>query len=343
MALTLQRRSRLEALSDITLALGVQGSSEIAEVGVVAAQLRAICEAYGLRERSGVHTTRLVEAVLRNVVGLVERSSDARTTIHAVLDSLETTGDLSRSGGGYWHATPARAVCVPSGEALLLGAHSLQPALFIAQGVVRFAAKGLPPNTPVQGIEDWLGHEDPIEVWTSRALRHYENRLQQSGMPADHLQIYAPDQGRRLSRSSWVDAAEFTVAATELRLCRASETKAAIYSRPYYLGEFGRDAAGVRLLRAAPVAHDHARRFRFGFDDRLSARRLLRPRRQGATVHLTIANDLPVAEQRVLALGWPVEGGSSPAVRHLTFPVRAMPFLVRALARLGVLIEGESR
>lgn len=339
MAMTLQVRSRSQALSDMATALGVHGSPQLVTVGVIASQLRALCEACSACERQGIHTSRLVETVLRNVSGIVDRPADVRTVVHRVLETLRGTGDLWRSQGGFWHATPARAISIPSGDAFLLGALSASPETLIAQGVVRYAANAVPPNTPVQSIDDWLGHEDPIGIWTEKALRHYGKRLLHSGLSSDHLQIYAPDQVGRHSRSSWVDASEFTVTARELRLCRAIAAKTEIYDRPYYLGEFGKNGTEVSLLRAASLAHGHSRRFRFGFDDRLSAHRLLHPKQEGATVHLTIANDLPLEEERVLSLGWSAGNAASQAVRQLLFPTRAMPFVAHALRRLGVLIE----
>jgi hypothetical protein len=198
----------------------------------------------------------------------------------------------------------------------------------------------MPQAVAAQPFDDWLGREDSIEAWMEKASRSYRARLQTSGVPADHLQIYAPDQARHLSRSRWLDARDLEVTGVTLRLCRASAKPAEIYDRPYFLGEFVRDRDGVQLVRAAPVTHDHSRRFRFAFDAQLMVKRLVRMSREGETVHLSIANDLPPEEAKVLALGWNVSEAPSPTVRRMIFPTRAMPFVGHAFSRLGMILGG---
>lgn len=341
MVLAIQQRSRAEAFAEVTSALSVEGAPQLRTVALVAAHLRAECEAYAVREAGGVHTSRLIAAVVRDLSGLLGLQEDAaRSLANEVLSSLGATGDLWRAAGGYWHATPPRSVSLPSGHAFLLGSSSVRPGTDVGQGPVRYLKSVVPQTVPTQAFDDWLGREDSIEVWMEKALRSYRTRLQPSGLPADHLQIYAPDQARDSSRPRWLDARDFEATGVTLRLCRASAKPAEIYNRPYFLGEFVRDRDGVRLLRATPVTHDHSRRFRFAFDTALTAKRFVRVSREGETVHLSIANDLPSEEAKVLALGWNAAEAPSPAVRRMVFPVRAVPFVGHAFARLGMILGG---
>jgi hypothetical protein len=339
MVLEIQHRSRSEALAHVASALSIEGSPPLVEVGVMAAHLRAGCELNCEPNGAGVHTSRLIEMTIRNLAGLLDRTNDIRPFAHEVLNRLGASGDLWRSEGGYWQTTPARTIVLPSLQSFLLGTLSDVPGAVVAQGAVRYVRTNLSQNVPTQGIDDWLGREDPIDVWMEKALRSYGSRMQQSGLVADHLQIYAPEQARRLAQPSWIDARDFEIGSMGLRLCRATATKTTIYNRPYFLGQFVRDNKSVRLARAASVTHAHSRRFRFAFDTALSARRRVRVKQEGDTIHLTIANDLPSEEQRVLALGWNAGEASSPAVRRLMFPARAMPFVAHAFARLGILID----
>lgn len=341
MVLVIQQHSRAEAFAEVARVLSVDGAPQLRTVAVIAAHLRATCEAFAVRVPGGVHTLRLVAEVVRNLSGLLGLHENAvRTLTIGVLSSLGATGELWRTAGGYWNATPPRVVVLSSGNSFLLGAASVLPETVVAQGLVRYLKSTLPQPVAAQPFDDWLGREDSIETWMEKALRSYRARLQPSGVSADHLQIYAPDQARHLSRSRWLNARDFEATGVTQRLCRVSAKPTEVYNRPYFLGEFVRDRDGVQLVGAAPVTHDHSRRFRFAFDAQLTAKRIVPMSREGETIHLSIANDLPPEEAKVLALGWNVSEVPSPTVRRMIFPARAMPFVGHAFSRLGMILGG---
>lgn len=339
MALTMALRSRNDVLQSTARQVAAHGSPELVITALIATHLRAQCEIDAARAGTGIHTLRLVEATTRNVAGLVDDPMAARALVHDVLERLERAGDLSKFAGGYWQATPGRVVTLRSGVAIVLG--SVPDRLnVISEGAVRYAFGSASPGVSVQPFDDWLGREEPIEPWMARATRAYRARLQTSGVGADNLQVYAPDVAQRSGGSSWLEAEQLDLPAVQFRLCRANVDRAPIYNRPYFLGEFAKDAGGVRLLRAAQLVHGHARRFRFGFDSALGVPRRLRCRRAEGLIHITLANDLPPEEERVLALGWSAGGDTSPGVRRMMFPPRAVPFVAHAFGRLGMTLEG---
>ncbi|WP_224543692.1 hypothetical protein [Mesorhizobium sp. CA16] len=336
MPLSLRVLPHSEVLADVMAGLSIHGSSEAVRRAVVTAHLHAVCEADGARSGHGVFTGRLTDMIETNLAGLLG-TAETRPLVKEVLDALAETGDLWRSPGGYWQSTPPRAVALSGGPSFLLGA--LPPGGFVAAGVMRYAMTGN-SHMAVQSFDDWLGHIEPIGVWMAKALKIYRSRLQQSAVPADHLEIYAPDQAVQQFRSRWIGAREADLADVPLRLCRAQAKPTTLYNRPYYLGEFERTPDGLLLRRAAVVEHGHARRFRFAYDEALGVKRRLDVKRDDDLVQVTLANDLPVEEGRVLALGWRREDATSPSVRRMAFPVLALPFVAHALGRLGVQLKG---
>lgn len=339
MALAMALRSRNNAVQSVARQLAAHGSPEMVITALIATHLRAQCEIDAARAGTGIHTLRLVEATTRNVAGLVDDPLTARPLVNGVLERLGRTGDLSKLSGGNWQATPPRFVSLGDGAAIILGAVP-ERLVIVSEGAVRYASEAPSPGVAAQRFDDWLGREEPIGPWMARAMRAYSARLQTSGVAADSLQVYAPDVAQRSGRSSWLEAELLDLPGVQLRLCRANVARAAIYNRPYFLGEFVRDAGGVRLLRAAQLVHGHARRFRFGFDRALGVPRRVRCRHSDGLVHMTLANDLPPEEDRVLALGWSAGGDASPGVRRMMFPPRAIPFVTHAFGRLGMTLEG---
>ncbi|MER8705103.1 hypothetical protein NKH49_05915 [Mesorhizobium sp. M1088] len=336
MALSLRVLSASEVLANAMVGLSIQGPPESVRRALIAAHLHAACDADGARDGQGVFTGRLTDMIERNLGGLIA-PAEARPLANTVLEALEETGDLWRSPGGYWKSTPPRSVALSDSVSFLLGA--LPPAGFVAAGVMRYANAGV-TQTVMQSFDDWLGRTEPIGIWMGKALKIYRPRLQQATMPADHLEVYAPDQAVQQSRSRWINAREVELAGVSLRLCRAQAKPTSLYNRPYCLGEFEPTADGLLLRRATTVDHGHARRFRFAYDDALRATRTLNARRDNDLVQVTLAKDLPMEEARVLALGWECEGATPRSVRSMAFPVRAMPFVTHALGRLGIKLRG---
>jgi hypothetical protein len=336
MALSLRVLSVSEVLASAMVGLSIQGPLEAVRRALIAAHLHAACDADGARDGHGVFTGRLTDMIETNLGGLLG-PAEARPLANKVLEALEETGDLWRSPGGYWKSTPPRAVALTGGLSFLLGA--LPSGGFVAAGVMRYANAGT-TQMVVQSFDDWLGRAEPIGIWMGKALKIYRPRLQQAAMPADHLEVYVPDQAVQQSRSRWINAREVELAGVSLRLCRAQAKPTSLYNRPYYLGEFEPTADGLLLRRATTVDHGHARRFRFAYDDALRATRTLNARRDNDLVQVTLAKDLPMEEARVLALGWECEGATPRSVRSMAFPVRAMPFVTHALGRLGIILKG---
>ncbi|MGX9147281.1 hypothetical protein [Mesorhizobium sp. 128a] len=336
MTLSLRVLSSSEVLADVVAGLSIQGSSESVRRALIATHLRAACEGEGTRNGHGVFTGRLTDMIEGNLGGLLGLG-EARPLVKEVLEALERAGDLWRSPGGYWHSTPPRAVSLSDGRSFLLGV--VPNGGFIAAGAFRYAS-GRANEMVVQGFDDWLGRAEPIGVWMAKALKKYRPALQQAGISADHLEIYAPDQASRQFRSRWISPQEVELNGATLRLCRAQAKPTSLYDRPYYLGEFERTASGVSLRRATTIDHEHARRFRFAFDEAFGASRTVELKQANDTVQVTLARDLPVEEERVLALGWELGGASIPSVYRMGFPVQAVPFLAHSLGRLGIKVKG---
>ncbi|TPL55510.1 hypothetical protein FJ942_17595 [Mesorhizobium sp. B2-4-2] len=336
MPLSLHALSTSEVLADVTASLAILGSSASVRRALIAAHLRAACEGEGTRNGQGVFTGRLTDMIEGDLGGLLG-SAEARPLAKQVLEALEKAGDLWRSPGGYWHSTPARAVSLPGGLSFLLGV--IPHGGFVAAGAFRYATGRL-NQTVVHGFDDWLGRTEPIGAWMAKALKKYRPGLQPAGISADHLEIYAPDQASRQFRSRWINPQELELSGVALRLCRAQAKPTSLYDRPYYLGEFERTGNELSLRRAVAVEHEHARRFRFAYDEALGASRTLEFKHADDMVQVTLARDLPVEEGRVLALGWQHEGVSPPSVYRMVFPVQAVPFVAHALGRLGISLKG---
>ncbi|RWX72286.1 hypothetical protein [Mesorhizobium sp. M2A.F.Ca.ET.039.01.1.1] len=310
MTLSLRILSTCEVLTDATAGLSIRGSSESVRLALIAAHLRAACEGEGTRSGHGVFSGRLTDMIERDLGGLLG-PAEARPLAKQVLEALEKAGDLWRSPGGYWHSTPPRAVSLPDGLSFLLGV--VPHGGFIAAGAFRYAG-GRAGGMVVQGFDDWLGRAEPIGIWMAKALKRYRPGLQHAGISADHLEIYAPDQASRQLRSRWINPQEVELSGVSLRLCRAQSKPTSLYDRPYYLGEFEHRGNGLSLRRAVPVEHEHARRFRFAYDEALGASRTLELKQTDDMVQVVLARDLPIEEGRVLALGWELGGASPPSV-----------------------------
>jgi hypothetical protein len=336
MPLSLSVLSPPEVLAVVMASLSVQGSSESRRRALIASHLRAACEGEGTRNGHGVFTGRLTDMIDGDLGGLLG-SADMRSLTKQVLEALEKDGDLWRSPGGYWHSTPPRAVSLSNGPSFLLGV--VPNSGSVAAGALRYLA-GRANGIIVQRFDDWLGHAESLEVWMPKALKNYRPGLQPAGISADHLEIYAPDQALRQSRSRWINPEEFELSGVSLRLCRAQAKPTSLYDRPYYLGEFEPSDSGLSLRRAVTVEHEHARRFRFAYDEALGASRTLDFKQADDLAQITLAKDLPIEEARVLALGWEIGGVSSTSVYRMGFPVQAVPFVAHALRRLGIKLKG---
>lgn len=336
MTLSLRVPSSPEVLADVIASLSIQGSLESIRRALIASHLRAACEGEGTRNGHGVFTGRLTDMIDGDLGGLLG-SADARPLTKQVLEALEKAGDLWRSPGGYWHSTPPRAVSLSDGPSFLLGV--VPNSGTVAAGALRYLA-GRANGIIEQRFDDWLGYAEPLGAWMAKALKKYRPGLRPAGISADHLEIYAPDQALRQSRSRWINPQELELSGVALRLCRVQAKPTSLYDRPYYLGEFEHSGSGLSLRRAVMVKHEHARRFRFAYDEALGASRRLEFKQADDLAQITLAKDLPIEEARVLALGWELGGASPPSVYRMGFPVQAVPFVAHALRRLGIKLKG---
>lgn len=294
-----------------------------------------------------VHTSRLLTSVRKTLDLLwagtaTEHLRDADTTGGAAqqtLDSLGDFGDIVGTGGGYWLGTPLRIV--QSNDALLaIGAvpNAVLKTLFgappICAGISRFWEVCSTESAELTiSISQWLGDVDDISSWTKRILDQHEQRMQSGNdIPADQLEIYAPDFLTKAQRNPWMAAQAISGPFTGARLCRPIKTFAYVWDRPFYLSHFRSSAGGLVVARSVRVEYGFTRRLRFGLSKLYGCPQMVIGTASGELVELEMPRAMPDPEVRIVALGWPLP--SNP--RRTVFHRRAIPFLMEVMRRLAV-------
>lgn len=313
-----------------------------------------VSRAMAIDVSQSVHTTRLLTRTRKSLELLWPRSALEGPTgqgdsAQLALDALAQLGDIVDTGGGFWIGAPLRLIAHSDGApACVFGAlpsacvkalTGLSPSSVAA---ARFAS--VPSKVHCekivaykQTVDDWLGSEEPLDVWTARLLDEYRARLTPSDdVPADQLEIYAPDLfAARRQNGRWFEARQLTQEINGLRLCRPLERFGQKWNRPFYLAEFGFRSGQVTLTRSATVEPNLTLRLRLGLDRQLNAPRKAVWFTNSDTFDLDLPYGLPEPEQRALGMGWPSVSHSD----RRTFHHFAKPILARAFERLGIIVD----
>jgi hypothetical protein len=359
MTLTLTKLTSNDAAALLARQLECVADPRALQMAVVAEHIRGALYAHaartsGLEVSPAVHTTRLLTGVRKTlnliwtksaVVGAVGQGDCAQLT----LDSLALVGDTVDTGGGFWIGTPLRLV--GNAEDASLAVFGTLPSPLVktltgfkvssvggARFVVRLTTSSDKKlDSYIQSADDWLGQEEPLDVWTRRLLEQLRARLAPSGdVTADQLEVYAPDLfAARRQNGRWFEARQLTQAIAGPRLCRPLVSVAYEWNRPFYLAEIGFRSGQATITRSAPVDYGLTQRLRFGLDRQLQVPRRVTLMMKAGTFDLDLPYDLPNPENRVLGLGWP----SPSRAGRRTFHTCAKPVLARAFDRLGVIIE----
>jgi hypothetical protein len=296
-----------------------------------------------------VHTSRLLTSVRKTLDLLwagtaTEHLRDAATTggvAQQTLDSLKDFGDIVDTGGGYWLGTPLRIV--GSGDTLLaIGAapnaavRAMTGAPPICAGIARFVEVQSKETAEQRlSVAEWLGSTQEIQAWTKTVLDQHEQRMQSGNdIPADQLEIFAPDLLTRAQRNPWIAAQTINRPLGGARLCRPVNTVARVWDRPFYLSHFRFSADGLVVTRSVRIDHSFTRRLRFGLSRLYGSSQTMAGIKTGELVELEMPMALPDPEVRVAALGWPLL--SNP--KRLVFHRLVIPLLAEAMGRLGVAV-----
>jgi hypothetical protein len=334
---------------------GIRDARALAET-LAAEQMRgliygAAAVPRGFEASRTVHTARLHASARRAVELLWPRFSGDRPAsdlCSATLERMGEIGDAVRTTSGEWLASPLRIVGPPADSMryLVVGAApaqavhqrlGIQP---VCAGVSRFVGAGVLEargnDDLIVSVDDWLGHQEPLEIWTARLLASHEPRMEVvGGLAADHLELYAPDISRAQRRTGrWVPAQHIGKPLEGPRLCRPQDRYARSWDRPYYVAHFEFTHGALALRRAASVSRDLTLRLAFGFDIMLGTPRRVSIMRHAQAFSIDRPLTLPQPESRAYALGW-----TSPSPGHeerLAFHPDAMPFVERSLQRLSV-------
>jgi hypothetical protein len=294
-----------------------------------------------------VHTSRLLTSVRKTLDLLwagtaTEQLRDVGTTGGAAqqtLSGLRDFGDIVDTGGGYWLGTPFRIVR-SDGALLAIGAapNVVLEALLgtppICAGISRFCEAGSKISAELTvSVSQWLGDVEDISSWTKRLLDQHEQRMQSDNdIPADQLEIYAPDFLTRGQRNPWIAAQAMRRPLKGARLCRPIKTFAYEWDRPFYLSHFRSSPGGLVVARSVRVEYGFTRRLRFGLNKLYSRPQIVTGTATGELVELEMPVALPDPESRIAALGWPLT--SNP--RRTVFHRHAIPFLTEVMRRLAV-------
>jgi len=297
-----------------------------------------------------VHTTRLLSNA-RRALSLTwpqhqhhaKASEKSTEPCRDVLDRMEQLGDAWDSGHGRWIATPLRCVFAEgSDRCLVLGSapHSLAErrlkTTISCAGPSRFAdAAQLRDQILIQSVDTWLGSAPPLAAWTTEILETSASRMQNvGGLPAEQLEIYAPDVQQR-GTSRWIEAGDVRRDLPEIRLCRPTLRYAQRYNRPYYLARFALMGGFLVLQGQTPIPYGLSLRLRMGLDMRLGRPRQLAIVVSEDTFSIDRPLTLPDPERRVFALGWP-DPSSDGSTERLTFHHDALAIVLQGLKRLSV-------
>ncbi len=294
-----------------------------------------------------VHTSRLLTSVRKTLDLLwpgtaTEHLRDSASTggvAQQTLNCLNELGDIVDTGGGYWLGTPLRLVR-SGGGVLAIGAvpnavlKTLVGTLPIYAGISRFAelrSKQLAEQTI--SVSEWLGRLQEIRTWTKNLLDQHEQKMQSGNdIPADQLEIFAPDLLTPSQRNPWIQAQAINRPLASIRLCRPISTVTYAWARPFFLSHFRILAGELVISRSVRVEYSFTRRLRFGLSALYGRSPSVSGTTSGELVELEMPLALPDPEARVTALGWPAL--SNP--RCTVFPRLAIPFLTEVLGRLGV-------
>ncbi len=117
----------------------------------------------------------------------------------------------------------------------------------------------------------------------------------QSGndIPADQLEIYAPDFLAKAQRNPWMAAQAISRPFTGARLCRLIKTLAYVWDRPFYLSHFGSSAGGLVVTRSVRVEYSFTRRLRFGLSKLYGSPQMVTGTVSGELVELEMPRAMP--------------------------------------------------
>ena len=296
-----------------------------------------------------VHTSRLLTSVRKTLDLLwagsaTEHLRDAGTTggvAQQTLDGLKAFGDIVDTGAGYWLGTPLRFV--RSGDtSLAIGAgpnaavKALAGAAPVCAGIARFVeVRSKEATDHVLSVSEWLGNTQEIQSWTKDILDQHEQRMQSGNdIPADQLEIFAPDLLTGAQRNPWIQAQAVNRPLAGARLCRPIKTVAYVWDRPFYLSHFRSSAHGLVVSRSVRIDYSFTRRLRFGLSSFYGASQIIAPTKSGELIEIDMPVALPDPEARIAALGWPFP--SNP--RRLVFHRLAVPLFAEMMGRLGITV-----
>jgi hypothetical protein len=359
MTLALTKITSNDAIRVLAEQLGCFADVRALQMAIAAEHIRGVLHsnvsrALDFDASPAVHTTRLLTGTRKSLELLWPRSvlagpAGQGDSAQLALDALARVGDVVDTGGGFWIGAPLSLVANTEDASLcVLGAVPtpvVKSLSGIAASSVASARFALPSGKAQiekcqpykQSIDDWLGTEESLDTWTERLLAEHRARLTPSDdVPADQLQIYAPDVfAARGQNGRWFEARQLTQDISGLRLCRPLEAFGQKWNRPFYLAEFGFRSGQATLSRSIAVDPALTLRLRFGFDRRLHTPRKAVLVTGSDTFDLDLPYDLPAPEQRTLGMGWP----SATRVDRLTFHRSARPVLGRAFERLGIIVD----
>ncbi len=294
-----------------------------------------------------LHTSRLLTSV-RKTLDLIwlgtatEHLRDAATTegvAQQTLNSLAELGDIVDIGGGFWLGTPLRII--RSGDtSLAIGAapnavlNALLGARPVCAGISRFGEFRSKESAELTiSVSQWLGAAEDILSWTKRLLDQHEQRmLSGNDIPANQLEIYAPDFLTRTQRNPWIPAQAITRPLAGVRLCRPIKTVAHVWDRPFYLSHFRFAGGELLVARSIQIEYSFTRRLRFGLSHLYNSSQAVIGTTNGELVELEMPVVLPEPEARVAALGWPLSLNPRRSVFHRL----SIPILTEVMGRLAV-------
>lgn len=294
-----------------------------------------------------VHTSRLLTSVRKTLDLLwpgtaTEHLHDTRTinnAVQATLYCLRDFGDTVDTGGGYWIGTPLRVL--RCGDAVLvIGAapnaavRALLGAPPVCAGISRFGQiRSKEVAEFAISVSQWLGDVEDISSWTRRILDQHEQRMQSGNdIPADQLEIYAPDCLTNGQRNPWLAAQAIGHPLKGARLCRPIKTFTYEWDRPFYLSHFHSSGGDLVMTRSSRVDYSLTRRLRFGLSQLYDTPQVAIATTNGDLIELDMPFALPDPEARIAALGWPLP--SNP--RRTVFHRYVTPFLTEVMKRLAV-------
>ena len=301
---------------------------------------------------TALHTTRLFTSV-RKALDLVwsgvatEHLREVGTggdLAQQTLDRLSAFGEVVDTGGGFWIGTPLRFVS--SGDTFIaIGSvpnavvKSVTGALPICAGISRIAEVRPSAAPDVErvsvSVSQWLGVTEGIQAWTKRVLAQHEPRMQSGNdIPANQLEIYAPDLLTRTQGNPWFPAQSISRSLEGARLCRPIKSYAYVWERPFYLAHLRFVSGELVESKSVRVEYGLTRRLRFGLRCLHGSSQIVPATSSGDLIELELPLGLPDPEARIAALGWPLP--SNP--RRTVFHRLTIPLLTEVLGRLAVAV-----